>query len=97
MLEILINNFHDVRFIIDFSITLVVYITTVVFVLLKLKRRFIRYFYIVDGLLLALAMMFSLNYLFAILFTLTIISSVIFLIINITEYRYSLLNNLSTS
>ena len=96
MLEILINNFHDVRFIIDFSITLVVYITTVVFVLLKLKRRFIRYFYIVDGLLLALAMMFSLNYLFAILFTLTIISSVIFLIINITEYRYSLLNNLSS-
>ena len=96
MLEILINNFHDVRFIIDFSIALVVYITTVVFVLLKLKRRFIRYFYIVDGLLLALAMMFSLNYLFAILFTLTIISSVIFLIINITEYRYSLLNNLSS-
>lgn len=96
MLEVLINNFHDVRFIIDFALAMAVYILTVVFVLVKLKRRFIRYFFIFNGLLMALSMMFSLNYLLGALGIITVIASVIFLIVNITEYRYYLLNNLSS-
>ena len=96
MLEVLINNFHDVRFIIDFALAMAVYILTVVFVLVKLKRRFIRYFFIFNGLLMALSMMFSLNYLLGVLGIITVIASVIFLIVNITEYRYYLLNNLSS-
>ena len=95
-MNVVVENFSNPIFIIDFSISVVVLAVISFFMLYIMKRKFVIISIIASDLIFIVSKIFSLTTLNLLTLAFMIASWVIYVFINGSEYRYFVLNNVKT-